>query len=187
MNYLTIIAGIASVVSLIFHLSGKGPNVRQFTLPITGVIVGFAIGRNNSDVGQGANLLLQDPYLLLMLIIMVMFFGLAMYMVEQSKAEAKVSLIFLVFLSTIVIPQLVKSYNEISPTIATQDYLTLARAKENSGYIEDAIKYLNIYSKRVNRVDVQRQVSSKINNLRSKQFKQDFVPSKKSKGGVPQE
>jgi hypothetical protein len=185
MNYLTIIAGVASVVSLIFHLSGKGPNVRQFTLPITGVIVGFAIGRNFSEVEQGASILLQDPYLLLMLIIMVMFFGLAMYMVEQSKAEPKVSLIFLAFLATIVIPQLMKSYNEISPTIATQDYLTLARAKENSGYIEDAIKYLNIYSKRVNRVDVQRQVSSKINNLRSKQFKQDFVPpQRKSKGGT---
>jgi hypothetical protein len=118
----------------------------------------------------------------------VMFFGLAMYMVEQSKAEAKVSLIFLVFLSTIVIPQLVKSYNEISPTIAPQDYLTLARAKENSGYIEDAIKYLNIYSKRMNQVKIQRQVNSKIENLRNKQFKQDFVPpQRKSKGGVPQE
>jgi hypothetical protein len=183
MNYLTIVAGVASVVSLIFHLSGKGPNVRQFTLPITAALVGFAIGRNNSDVGQGANIILQDPYLLLMLIIMVMFFGLGMYMIESFKVEAKVSLIYLVFLSTIVVPQLVKSYNEISPTIATQDYLTLARAKENSGYIEDAIKYLNIYSKRVNRVDVQRQVSSKINNLRSKQFKQDFVPPGKPKGG----
>ncbi len=183
MNYLTIVAGVASVVSLIFHLSGKGPNIRQFTLPITTALVGFAIGRNNSDVGQGVNIILQDPYLLLMLIIMVMFFGLGMYMVELSKADAKVSLIFLVFLATIVMPQLVKSYNEISPTIATQDYLTLARAKENSGYIEDAIKYLNIYSKRVNRVDVQRQVSSKINNLRSKQFKQDFVPQGKPKAG----
>lgn len=183
MNYLTIVAGVASVVSLIFHLSGKGENIRLFTLPITTALVGFAIGRNNSDVGQGANLILQDPYLLLMLIIMVMFFGLGMYMVELSKADAKISLIFLVFLATIVMPQLVKSYNEISPTIATQDYLTLARAKEESGYIEDAIKYLTIYSNRVNRTDVKRQVSSKINNLRSKQFKQDFVPARKPKGG----
>jgi hypothetical protein len=184
-QYLTIIASVASVVSLAFHLSGKGTSIRQFTLPITTALVGFAIGRNNSEVTQSANLIVQDPYLLVMLIVMVMFFGLAMYMVEIFKADAKVSLIFLAFLSTIVIPQIIRGYNEISPSISTADYLTLSRAKESSGQIDDAIKYLNIYSKRTNRTEVYRQVNSKITNLRSKQWRDLGPPRPKS--NVPQE
>lgn len=171
MNSSIIIASIASILSLIFHLSGKASSLRQFTLPMTTALVGFTIGRHNADVEQVSNLFMQDPYLLFMLVTMMLLVALAMYFVEAAKTEAKISLIFLLVLATVVIPQLIKSYNDIAPQVATQDYLTLARLKESNGNTDDAIKYLKIYSKRVGKVDLQKQVSSKIETLHKQQFK----------------
>ncbi len=176
MNSSILIACIASIASLIFHLSGKASSLRQFTLPTTTALVGFTIGRHNSEVEQVTNLFMQDPYLLFMLMTMLMLVALAMYLVESAKTEAKISLIFLLALTTIVIPQLIKSYNDIAPQVATQDYLTLARLKENNGNTDDAIKYFKIYSKRVGKGDLQKQVISKIETLRKQQFKPSTAP-----------
>jgi hypothetical protein len=175
MNSSILIACIASIASLIFHLSGKASSLRQFTLPTTTALVGFTIGSHKPEVEQVSNLFMQDPYLLFMLATMMMLVALAMYLVESAKTEAKISLIFLLVLTTIVIPQLIKSYNDIAPQIATQDYLTLARLKESNGNTDDAIKYLKIYSKRVGKVELQKQISSKIDTLRKQQFKPDNV------------
>ncbi|PSB55036.1 hypothetical protein C7B77_16310 [Chamaesiphon polymorphus CCALA 037] len=166
-------ASIASILSLIFHLSGKGSTLRQFTLPTTTALVGYAIGINRADVEQASGLLLQDPHLIFMLVVMLLLFALAMYLVESTKPDAKISMIFLVFLATIVVPQLIKSYNDIAPMVATQDYLALARVKELDGNTDDAIKYLKIYGKRVDRVELQKQVNIRIDSLRKQQFKRE--------------
>ncbi len=172
MNSWTVIASVASIIAVVFHLSGKASSLRQFTFPITTSIIGLTIGRHYADVSQLTNLLSQDPYLILILAVTILLFGFAMYLVEATKPEAKVSFIILVFLSTVAIPQLIRSYNDISPQIATQDYLTLARLKETSGNTEDAIKYLGIYSKRVGKADLQKQIVGKIDTLRKQQLKQ---------------
>ncbi len=176
MNSSIIIASVASVVSLVFHLSGKASSLRQFTLPTTTALVGFTIGRHHGEVEQVSSLFLQDPYLLFMMVAMLMLVALAMYLVESAKAEAKISLIFLAFLSTVVVPQLIESYNRISPQVSTQDYLTLARLKESNGNTDEAIKYLRIYSSRVGKTDLQKQVTSKIDTLRKQQFKPELLP-----------
>jgi hypothetical protein len=175
MNSSIIIASVASVASLAFHLSGKASSLRQFTLPATTALVGFTLGSHHPEVEQVSSLFVQDPYLLFMLIMMLMLVGLAMYLVESAKTEAKISLIFLAFFSTVVVPQLIKSYNDISPQVATQDYLTLARLKESNGNTDDAIKYLRIYSSRIGKVDLQKQITSKIENLRKQQLKPGIV------------
>ncbi|WP_310481687.1 hypothetical protein [Chamaesiphon sp. VAR_48_metabat_403] len=181
MTFWTIIASIASILSLIFHLSGKGSALRQFTLPTTTALVGYTIGRHHTDVEQISNLFIQDPHLLFMSIVMVLVFALAMYLVESIKPDAKISFIFLVFLSTIVVPQIIKSYNDIAPMVATQDYLALARVKENDGNTDEAIKYLKIYSKRVDRVELQKQVNDRIDSLRRQQFKRESTTKPKLK------
>jgi hypothetical protein len=181
MNVWNIGVSIASVASLIFHLSGKGSKLRQFTLPTTTALVGFTIGKNQAEFEQASNVLLQDPHLLLILVVMLLLFGLTMYLVESTKPEAKISMIFLAFLTTVVIPQLIKSYNDIAPMVATQDYLALARVKESDGNTDDAIKYLKIYSKRVDRIDLQKQVNDRIENLRKQQFKRESTTRPKLK------
>lgn len=181
MNTWTIAASIASILSLIFHLSGKSSNLRQFTLPTTTALVGYTIGRNKSELEQTSNLLLQDPHLLFMLVVGLLLFALAMYLVESTKPDAKVSFIFLVFLVTIAVPQLIKSYSDIAPLVATQDYLALARLKETDGNTEDAIKYLRIYSKRVDGIALQRQVDERIDSLRKQQFKRESAVKVKLK------
>jgi uncharacterized membrane protein YiaA len=172
MNTWNIGVGIASVLSLLFHLSGKGAYLRQFTLPTTTALIGFTLGRNKADVEQTSNLFLQDPHLLFMFAVMLLLFGLAMYLVESTKPDAKISFIFLVFLSTIVVPQLLNSYKDIAPMISTQDYLSLARIREISGNTDEAIKYLKIYSKRVDKT-LQKQVDEKIDTLRKQQFRRE--------------
>jgi hypothetical protein len=172
--------GIVSVLSLIFHLSGKGSSLRQFTLPTTTALVGFTIGSNRAEAEQTANLLFQDPHLLLMLVVTLLLFSLAMYLVESTKPDAKVSFIFLIFLSTIAVPQLFASYNEIAPMVSTQDYLSLAKMKESGGNTDDAIKYLKIYSKRVDPV-LKKQVNTKIESLRQQQFNRESIIKKKTK------
>jgi hypothetical protein len=112
---------------------------------------------------------------------MVLLFTLTMYLVESTKPDAKISLIFLVFLMTIAVPQLIKSYNDIAPMVATQDYLALARLKEADGNTEDAIKYLKIYGKRVERVELQQQVDQRIDSLRKQQFKREATVKSKLK------
>ena len=179
MNTWNIAASIASIMSLIFHLSGKGSTLRQFTLPTTAALVGYTIGRNKADVEQASSLLLQDPHLLFMLVVMLLLFALTMYLVESIKPDAKISLIFLVFLSTIAVPQLIKSYSDIAPMVATQDYLALARVKESDGNTEEAIKYLKIYSKRVDRIELQKQVDERIDSLRKQQFKKESAAKTK--------
>ena len=173
MTIWTLTASIASIMSLIFHLSGKGSTLRQFTLPTTTALVGYAIGTHTSAIEQSSSSLLQDPHLVFMIIVMVLVFALTMYLVESLKPDAKVSFIFLVFLSTIAIPQSIKSYNDIAPMVSTEDYLALARVKETDGNIEDAIKYLKIYSKRVDRSGLKKQVNDRIENLRQQQFKRE--------------
>jgi hypothetical protein len=181
MTIWTLAASIASIMSLIFHLSGKGSTLRQFTLPTTTALVGYAIGTHTSAFEQSSNTLLQDPHLLFMIIVMVLLFALAMYLVESLKPDAKISFIFLVFLSTIAVPQLIKSYNDIAPMVSTQDYLALARVKESDGNMEDAIKYLKIYSKRVDRVELQKQVNERIDTLRRQEFKRESTAKTKLK------
>jgi hypothetical protein len=181
MNVWNLGASVASIASLIFHLSGKGSGLRQFTLPTTTALVGFTIGRNQADLEQTASLFLQDPHLLLMLVVMLLLFGLSMYLVELTKPDAKISMIFLVFLSTIAIPQLIKSYNDIAPMVPTQDYLALARVKESDGYTDEAIEYLKIYSRRIDRVDLKKQVNEKIANLHKRQFKRESAAKIKPK------
>jgi phosphoglycerol transferase MdoB-like AlkP superfamily enzyme len=181
MNTWTFAASIASIMSLIFHLSGKGSSLRQFTLPTTTALVGYTIGRNRAEVEQATSTILQDPHLLFMLIVMVLLFALTMYLVETTKPDAKISLIFLVFLSTIAVPQLIKTYNDIAPMVATQDYLALARIKESDGNTEEAIKYLKIYSQRVDRVELQKQVGERIDSLRKQQFKRESTLKTKLK------
>jgi hypothetical protein len=181
MNTWTFAASIASIMSLIFHLSGKGSSLRQFTLPTTTALVGYTIGRNRSEVEQASSTILQDPHLLFMLIVTVLFFALVMYLVETIKPDAKISLIFLVFLSTIAVPQFIKTYNDIAPMVATQDYLALARIKESDGNTEEAIKYLRIYGKRVDRVEIQKQVEERIDGLRKQQFKRESTLKTKLK------
>jgi hypothetical protein len=174
MDIWNILAGVASIFSLIFHLSGRDSGVRTFTFPITMALVGFCVGRAGNDFSSATSQLFQDPYLLLILCILIMLFALAMYMVESNKMEARMSYIYLVFLATVIVPYMLRLYTEISPNISTQDYLVLAQTKENSGSTEDAIKYLRIYSRRSNNKEVQKQVDSKIEELKKQQFKQDF-------------
>jgi hypothetical protein len=116
--------------------------------------------------------------LLFMFAVMLLLFGLAMYLVESTKPDAKISFIFLVFLSTIVVPQLLTSYKDIAPMISTQDYLSLARIRENSGNIDESIKYLRIYSRRVDR-SLQKPINEKIESLRQQQFRKDAAPKPK--------
>jgi hypothetical protein len=177
----TFVASIASILSLIFHLSGKGSSLRQFTLPTTTALVGYTIGRNNPIFEQTTNALIQDPHLLFMIVLLVLLVALTMYLVETVKPDAKISLIFLVFLTTIAVPQLIKSYNDIAPMVATQDYLALARVKESDGNTEEAIKYLRIYSRRVDRVELQKQVDERIESLRKQQFKRESTAKIKLK------
>ena len=174
-----IFSSIASILSLIFHLSGKGSYLRQFTLPATMALVGFTVGKNESKVEEVSNLIQQDPHLLFMLVLILLLFGLTMYLVESTKPDAKVSLIFLIFLSAVAIPQLIKTYDDIAPMVATQDYLALARVKESSGNTDEAIRYLKIYSKRIDRVELQKQVAERIESLRKQQFKRDSATKSK--------
>ena len=102
-----IFASIASILSLIFHLSGKGSYLRQFTLPATMALVGFTFGKHQSQVEETSNLIQQDPHLLFMLVLILLLFGMTMYLVESTRPDAKVSFIFLIFLSTVAIPQLI--------------------------------------------------------------------------------
>lgn len=173
MNTWTIGVSIVSFLSLIFQLSGKGAYVRQFTLPMTTGLIGFTIGRNNASIEQGSNLLMQDPHLLFMFAVILLLVALSMYLVETTKPDAKISFIFLVFLCTVAIPQLIKSYDDIAPMVSTQDYLTLAKIKETNGQTEDAIRYLKIYSKRIDRAELQKKVNERIESLRKQQFKKE--------------
>jgi hypothetical protein len=179
MDIWNILAGVASILSLIFHLSGKGSGVRPFTFPITMGLVGFCIGRAGSDAGTIANQFFQDPYLMLIIFILILLFSLAMYLVESNKLDVRMSYIFLVFLSTVALPYMLKFYGDISPNISTADYLVLAQVKENAGSMEEAIKYLKIYARRINQKDIQKQIDTKVDDLTKQKFKQDFkTPAK---------
>jgi hypothetical protein len=112
-------------------------------------------------------------------VLILLLFGMTMYLVESTKPDAKVSFIFLIFLSTVAIPQLIKTYDDIAPMVATQDYLALARVKETSGNTDEAIRYLKIYSKRIDRVELQKQVAERIESLRKQQFKRDSTTKSK--------
>jgi hypothetical protein len=180
MDIWNILAGVASILSLIFHLSGKGSGVRPFTFPITMGLVGFCIGRAGSDAGTIANQFFQDPYLMLIVFILILLFSLAMYLVESNRLDVRMSYIFLVFLATVALPYMLKFYGDISPNISTADYLVLAQVKENAGSTEEAIKYLKIYARRVNQKDIQKQIDTKIDELTKQKFKQDFKTPAKS-------
>jgi hypothetical protein len=174
MDIWNILAGVASILSLIFHLSGKGSGLKPLTFPITIGLVGFCIGRAGSDAGTIASQFFQDPYLMLIMSILILLFSLAMYLVESNKMDVRMSYIFLVFLATVALPYMLKFYGDISPNITTADYLVLAQVKENSGNAEDAIKYLKIYARRVGQKDIQKQIDSKVEELTKQKFKQDF-------------
>jgi hypothetical protein len=176
MDTWSIFASLASIASLLMYLTGnKNSQLRQLTFPLTTGLVGFAIGRNAGEFGPATVALIQDPYLLVIISIAFMLVGLTIYLVEALRLDIKISFIILVFLFTIGIPRLIASYNDIAPMIATTDYLTLAKLKENNGSTEEAIKYLRMYSHRVGKPDVKNQVNQKIDDLKHRQFRQDFI------------
>jgi hypothetical protein len=170
-----IVAGLATILSLLLYLTNKTSPLRQLSFPVTAWTIGFAMGRNGGAIAPAGGLLIQDPYLLVILLISFGLFALTIYLVESAKLDVKISFIFLVFLLTVALPQLIDSYNNIAPTIATQDYLTLAKVKESTGSTEEAIKYLKMYKGRINKPDIESQIGQKIEYLRNRQFRQDFV------------
>lgn len=168
----SLITGIASILGLLFALPKEFSAWRKYTLPITYVFGGIAIGRMSVNFSQSIDAAFQDPYLVITLIVIIVVISstaaLIVYM-EKQKYTFNPFFFFLIIIS-FFIPYMFDVYSKITPEIPTYDYLVLARAKEQTGDLNDAITYYQKYIQNTDDLHFNGELKEKVSTLKTKQL-----------------
>lgn len=169
----SLITGIASILGLVFSLPKEFSAWRKYTIPITYIFGGIALGRMSVNLSQSIDAAFQDPYLVVTLIVIVIVISstaaLIVFMGKQNY-DFNPFFFFLLIIS-MFIPFMFDTYSKINPEIPTQDYLVLARFKEQTGDLDTAIKYYNKYIQKTDDFKFNKEIEKKISTLKTKQLK----------------
>lgn len=166
----SIISGVASVISLFISLGSKLENWKKYTLPLSYLLGGFALGRISYVVPQGAEQLFTDSYsaglVVLILAVLIILAGFAFIFVRKN--ESQWAYIILMLGSLIFAPQVIRLYTESYTTTPPNDYLILVNEKERTGNFEEAIQYLEKYKNKTSNLEIKELTDKRINTLKEK-------------------
>lgn len=164
----SLVTGLASIVSLLICLPEKYSNWRKYNVPIASGLAAWTLGRVSCEFSQSVHEIFQDPYLAVILIVVLVFIGTTIYVFSVLAKGNQIfyaTLLISVFVSSGITP-IFNIYSQINPAIPTQDYLEFAIMKERKGDFVSAINYYQKYVQKIDDKDSEKQVKQKIDTLR---------------------
>lgn len=175
----SLLTGLASLIALFLYLNEKYLGWRKYTTPALWAFSGFAIGRITGSITPQVNQSLQDTHLVGVLLILLPLLGIAVIflVVLANRGEAWLAYSVFSLILTLGALPLIRDYLSANPIIPTGDYLKLAQMKEKSGDEEEAIRYMELFSHKIDDKELQKQIENKIKVLRSQQISQSLNPT----------
>lgn len=168
----SLVTGVASIVSLLLSIPEKYSNWRRYTVPIAYLLAGWTFHSLSSEFSQSVHKAFQDPYLIVILIVVLAFLGIAVYVFSVFIRAGYTFYAYAIILLMVSsgIPPIFDIYSQINPAIPTQDYLEFAMLKEQKGDLTSAINYYQKYIQRVDDENSKKQAEQNVSTLRYKQF-----------------
>ncbi len=168
----TIVTGAASIISLLIVMSDKFPDWRKSLVPIAYILGGFAIGRASAAALPAATRTIQDARAIGFLLTIFLIFSVIIVAFRMmDKAYHNWYVLFILFMViTMGLPTLFEKYSSVFPDIPKEDYLLLAKVKEERSDLAGAVKYLDRYKSIVSDPELRKETESKIKGLQSKEL-----------------
>jgi len=169
----SVIAGSASIVSLLLVMSARFPKWHRFISPTGFVLGGLALGRISVIALPGTRGSIQETRLMGFSLILLIFLGvLLIIFLKTSKKVANWDTAFLfVIVIAIATPYLLNIYGEAFPDVPKEDYLLLADIKEERSDLAGTVNYLKKYQAMISDRQIIKQVEDKILSLQKSQIK----------------
>jgi len=168
----TIVAGAASIISLLVVMSDKFPEWKKYIAPIGFILGGFALGRVSAVALPAANRSIQDTRFMGFLLILILIFGviILIFRMLDKKYHDWYTIFILFMVISIGIPSLLEKYSSVFPDVPKEDYLLLANVKEERADLAGAVKYLEKYMSLVSDPQIKTQAEKKILSIQNKQL-----------------
>lgn len=166
----TTITGIAGILSLFLAINAKFSSWKKFTIPVCASLVGFALGRLTTVISHNTRTFSSENISMLILIFIILTVGLAVFYIAMKYEQPTLGYLGLIILVMIMIPKVFDFYSSTKNTIPSGDYLILSKHKEKVGNYEEAINYLQKYTKISSDKEFNKQIKDMILDLRKKQL-----------------
>lgn len=168
----TIVAGAASIISLLVVMSDRFPEWQKYIAPAGFILGGFALGRVSAAALPAATRSIQDTRFMGFLLILILIFGVIILVFRMlDKKHHDWYIIFILFMViSIGIPSLLEKYSSVFPDVPKEDYLLLANVKEERSDLAGAVRYLEKYKSLVSDPQLKNQTEKKILSIQSKQL-----------------
>ena len=168
----TIVAGAASIISLLIVMSDKLPEWKKYISPIGFLLGGFAIGRISFGLSPIAGLIIKDQkffgFLLIIILLLTVLVIFAQMMIKRKQDFYAYFVVFMVLV--IGVPQMMGKYTAAFSDVPKEDYLLLANVKEQASDMSAAIRYLEKYKELSGDTEFNKKISEKIGTLKEKQL-----------------
>lgn len=168
----SVIAGFASIASLLLVMSARFPKWHRFISPTGFALGGLAIGRISVIALPGAIGTIQETRLMGFSLILIIFVGalLLIFLTTSKKVKDWNAAFLIIVVIAITIPSLLNKYNEAFPDVPKEDYLLLANIKEERSDLSGAVKYLEKYKAMVSDRQIIKKIEDKILSLENSQI-----------------
>ncbi len=175
MNFIdiwSIIAGAASIISLLVVMSDKAPEWKKYISPAGFLLGGFAVGRISYGLSPAAGAIIKNTkflgFLLILVLLLIVLVVFAQMMIKRKQDFYAYFVVFMVLV--IGVPQVMEKYTASFSDIPKEDYLVIANIKEKNIDYSSAIHYLERYKQLSSDVEFNKKISEKISDLKNKQL-----------------
>jgi len=168
----SVIAGFASIASLLLVMSARFPKWHRFISPIGFIFGGLTLGRISVIALPGARGSIHEMRMMGFSLILIIFLGvLFLIFLRTSKylRDWNAAMIFMIVIA-VATPSLLDEYNKAFPDVPKEDYLLLANIKEERSDLAGAVMYLKKYQAMVSDRQIVKKVEDKISSLQQSQI-----------------
>ena len=168
LDILSIVSGIASILSLLLTIGKRFAAWRKYILPLSYGLGGFAAGRISASFAASSASTAMESYpsgVLILFILVLAIISAATFALLKRNDTMTAYLVLFMGLSSAV-PSVMKSFSESSSHVPTSDLLLLAADKERVGDLSGAITYLQKAAN--NDFNLREQLNAKIKTLQAK-------------------
>ena len=185
MDFLFVISGFASIISLALSVWDRFAKWRKFILPLAWGLAGFTVGRFatiRTVPASGSSTPLHPSTEAILFLVILGVICCVVFALLRRNEPIWAYLVFSLGLSTAG-PALLKSYSDLSRRIPVEDFVLLSRDKERVGDFAGAIAYLEKAFAATNDNAFRTQLDTRKKELQSKLL--ESLPSIPPKAGQP--
>lgn len=164
----SLITGVAGILSFLLAAWDKFPTWRRYLMPIGVFLGGFAMGRLSPVIGESARAIGGAPQTAgSVTIIFVMAVVALIYLVFMlKKGQPGLAYIGVIFIFSMAVPTVLKSYSDVAFKTSPSEYLLLAAGYEQRQDYDNSIKYLERYMETTQDNEEKELIKKKVSQLK---------------------